>query len=72
MENKDPKEEAKKIISSFIFYSPQSMDEKQWIMPVKSCALNCVQMLINETAKKFWYDVKREIEEHYDQTGNYY
>lgn len=57
--------EAKNIISKFTFLYQQSTNVEPCINQVKSSALICVEELIRETGKKFWYDVKKHIEENY-------
>ena len=56
-----PKEKANLLVTKFIKHSRAEKDIKP-IQSAKQCALIAVDELITETGKKFWYDVKQEIE----------
>jgi len=65
MEDRKVEVEAKNMISKFTFLYPQSVGHEICGNQIKSSALICVEELIRETGKKFWYDVKKHIEENY-------
>ena len=57
-----PKEKAQELIDKFWYIEPlESCDGMEYKMAL-DCALISVDELISETGKKFWYDVKLEIE----------
>ena len=59
-----PKEEAKKLVETIgeSISKPHRGGYKYNIEQAKKCALIAVDKLIEVTAAKYWYDVKREIE----------
>jgi hypothetical protein len=60
-----PKEKAKELINIYLDITKRSLDIEGWFYDVdiaKQCALIAVDELIKETGKKWWYDVKQEIE----------
>ena len=57
-----PKEKAEELVHKFWYIEPlESCDGMEYKMAL-DCALIAVDELISETGKKFWYDVKLEIE----------
>ena len=60
-----PKEKAIEIHSKFL--NCKDFSNSYFVIPIDEdtiqCALIAVDELIKETGKKYWYDVKQEIED---------
>ncbi len=57
-----PKEKAEELFDKYVDYVRMYNDDTPRLDMQKQCALIAVDELIKETAKKFWYEVKQEIE----------
>lgn len=58
-----PADEAYELIEKFYYVIPSISDEGQLEDEIsKKCALITVNKLIKETGSKYWYNVKKEIE----------
>lgn len=63
----DAKEKSKELINKFVNYSngteglTNKYDDNIAYINAIDCSLVMVDSLINETAKKYWYQVKKEL-----------
>ena len=56
------KEKAKELVDKYYHLFSVELENTIDYREAKQCALIAVDELISETGKKFWYDVKLEIE----------
>ena len=57
-----PKEKAKELVYKFYPSVQWKLGQEDCLDRAKQCALIAVEMMIEETRTKYWYDVKQEIE----------
>ena len=58
-----PKEKAIELFKQYYSYLKANlMNDEEALEDAKVCALIAVDMMIEETRNKFWYDVKHELE----------
>ena len=57
-----PREKAKELVEKYFYLFSVELENTIADYEAKECALIAVDELISETGKKFWYDVKLEIE----------
>lgn len=59
-----PTQQAQELVNSFMNIKPNKLSDYSviYLPTAKQCALITVDRLITEIRSKYWYDVKREIE----------
>ena len=59
-----PTQQAQELVNSFMNIKPNKLSDYSviYLPTAKQCALITVERLITEIRSKYWYDVKREIE----------